>query len=231
MNALELDGQIGELYQEGVFEFIDKVITKIKLILSKMKEAYQNLKKEIINIANHAGLKAKLKKMRKEIQGEQKRNRQTVRMVDYPKFLQVFNRTSGSVMRHINKLSDYKKFRTADAFLAAVHELEREIDYMDNELSKVESNPVETSIAEALSFIEDNILGESKVMHQYVSCHNKLQGYINRYERCLRDARATSNWFMTEQYANAFQRSINKCTKTFNKHAGKIVALTVFKFA
>lgn len=237
MDPKELDRKISNLYnkdevfEEGVMELVDKIIIKIKLILSKMKEDWQNIKKEVKLIANRASLNGKLKQMKAQLNSAQAQNKKTIKMINYNKFLQYYNRHVNTIAKKISRLSDYRKFKTAGAFLAESHDLEKAVMDMDKELVEIENNPIDVPLKDAIDFVENEALGESKIIAQYMGCEAKLETFVNKYERCLRDARAASNWYMDQQHAGVFQRGLSSCSKIMSKHCSKFIALTVFKFA
>lgn len=230
MSSDELDEKIDILYQESVYTAIENILIEIKKIISKMKEIAANIKKSIIIQARRAELPFKLKKMKKNLE-LQKGKVVTVDMIDYNKFITYYNKNSTTILKKLNKLSDYRRFKNADAFLDKVHDIDSDIDEFENELSRIEKNLIKVNLSDAIQFIENEITGDGKVMKTYLSVCDQLMEFINKLERYKRDARVMTNFYLEDKHMNAVKRVTDKYSKKMSKHITRFVTLTVFKYS
>lgn len=230
MTSYELDENIDTLYQESLYTVIESIIIEIKKIISKMKEVAANIKKSVKIQVRRIELPIKLKKMKKQLE-LQKGKIEKVDMIDYNRFINFYYNNSNIITKKLDKLSDYRKFKSSEKFLSKVHDLDKDVDIFEKELSEMEKNPIKVNLSDAINFIENEINGEGKVMKTYLSVCDKLMASINKLERYRRDARAMTDFYLEDKHLNAVKRVTDKYTRKMTNHLTKFITLTVFKYS
>lgn len=216
--------------QESVYQTIENLLIKIKLMISKMKEFAANLKKDLQTQVKSMQLSSRLKKLRKELAEKESQGVQTVSLIDYNKFNKFYHDYSYVLTDTLKKLSDYRRYNNRAKFLKDVETLNKDIEVFNEELKKIEQNPKKIPMKKAIDFVESELDGSSKVWKTYIGVIDNLTKIENALERYKKDARSVSNDYLETQHVNVIVRCMGKIQKVMQNHLSKFIGLVVFRF-
>ena len=215
--------------EESVYQTIEKILIKIKLTISKMREFAKSFKKDIETQIKALKLPFRLRQIKKNLEKSESNGESFITMLDYEKFNDYYIKKAHKLMSDLKKLSNIKRYSNGDDFKKDVDKFDSDIEKFKNEMKKIESNPIKIPIKKAINFIDDEISGRSKVWKTYIGIIDEFDHIEIQLERFQRDQKIVSDTYLMSQHVGAIGRCMQKAQRAFQNFASKIITACIIK--
>lgn len=226
---------VEDIYIHGYYteKTKNKMSVKIKQFFARIIVGIQSFIKEIQmkidSVVREKQIKKRMKEFKELLAIEQLKGKNNIKMMDVFSYEKKFLKMNDSLREYIDRSSkmDYRSIEQFDRDLQKFDEI---VKKYESELNNIESNKIEISIEEASKFVEDNINGNSKVIHTLndaITEFQKMQQVILTMET----KRIVMGEDMIPKRISYIQRLIIKFLTFIKNKVVKFIMTVVFIFA